>query len=167
MARVSFVTLILFMVVVGVLRTPTDRLDPAVEIVGTDGTRQTVTLSTITRAPVLTRVGRYQNQYGNWRDEGIYSGVLVSYLLRDKAYTAVEAVSQDGYRVRIDRSRIEDPAYPMVLAYAFNGVTVPDWEDGFRIAVLPESGGVSNTDYGMASAGSVWIKQVVRLVLHP
>jgi hypothetical protein len=87
--------------------------------------------------------------------------------LGDEDYEIVEAVAKDGYRVTIERWRVEDSQFPMILAFSLDGVEVPDWEDGFRIAVLPEEGDVSNEEYGVESAGSYWVKQVVRLVLLP
>jgi hypothetical protein len=68
--------------------------------------------------------------------------------------------------VTIERARVEDEEYPMVLAYAFNGVEVPAWTDGFRIVVLPEDGRISNEEYAATSAGSYWVKNVVRLTLQ-
>jgi hypothetical protein len=119
------------------------------------------------RMPALTRDGVYQNQYGNWRDQGTYTGVLLTDLIGTEGYSAVEIVAEDGYRVTIDRVRVEDPDYPMVLAYRMDGIDVPNWEDGFRIAVLPEDGNVSNEDYDAQSAGSFWVKRVSQLILHP
>jgi hypothetical protein len=140
---------------------------PAVSIESTDGETRSVTLSSMKTMAVLMREGVYQNQYGNWRDQGAYSGVLLTDLLGDEDYEIVEAVAKDGYRVTIERWRVEDSQFPMILAFSLDGVEVPDWEDGFRIAVLPEEGDVSNEEYGVESAGSYWVKQVVRLVLLP
>lgn len=168
-ARTAFVLLVVALIVPLVVRSLVSTHDagPTVQIVAIDGTINELTLAQMRSGTVFTREGRYQNQFGNWRDEGVYSGVLLSELLPPGEYASVEAIAEDGYRLQLERGRIEDPAFPLVLAFAFNGVTVPDWEDGFRIAVLPESGEVSNAGYGTTSAGSYWIKQVVRLVLHP
>ena len=53
----------------------------------------------------------------------------------------------------------------MILAYAYDGVEVPSWEMGFRIAVLPEDGNVGNEEYGATSAGSFWVMNVEQIVL--
>ena len=55
----------------------------------------------------------------------------------------------------------------MILAFQMDGIEIPDWEDGFRIAVLPTDGGVSNAEYGVESAGSYWVMRVSRLILQP
>jgi hypothetical protein len=139
---------------------------PAIDIVLPSGATRTVTLAALRRLPVLSRQGEYQNQFGNWRDAGLYSGVRLTDLLEGVTYEAIDVVAVDGYRVSIERQRIEDPDYPVVLAYAKDGVEVPNWEDGFRIAVLPEDGRVSNEEYNAVSAGSYWVKNVVRLIVH-
>ena len=139
---------------------------PAIEVVLPSGATRTVTLAALRRFPVLTRQGEYQNQFGNWRDAGTYTGVRLSDLIGDVAYATVEVVAADGYDASVDRARVEDPEYPVVLAYAFNGVEVPEWSDGFRIVVLPEDGRVSNEEYRTTSAGSYWVKSVVRLTLQ-
>jgi len=139
---------------------------PALRIVLLTGEERRVDLSQLRRLPVVSRRGESQNQYGNWRDAGTYTGVLLRDLLGAVAYEEVEVAAADGYRVTIDRARVEDEEYPMALAYAFNGAQVPDWVDGFRIVVLPEDGRVSNEEYEATSAGSYWVKNVVRLTLQ-
>jgi len=139
---------------------------PAIEVVLPSGATRTVTLAALRRLPVVTRQGEYQNQFGNWRDAGTYSGVRLIELIGDAEYETIDVVARDGYRVSIERKRIEDPNYPVVLAYAYDGVEVPDWEDGFRIAVLPEDGRVSNEEYDAVSAGSYWVRNVSSLAAH-
>ena len=141
---------------------------PSIEIVEADGRSRTVTRREIERLPRLCRRGSYENQFGNWRDEGDYCGVLLAELIGEEAeYDALVVIAADGYRVEIERWRVDDPAYPVVLAYSLDGLEVPDWPDGYRIAVLPADGGVSNADYGVESAGSYWVKNVARIVLQP
>jgi len=141
---------------------------PSVEIVEADGRSRTVTWQEIERLPRLCRRGSYENQFGNWRDEGDYCGVLLAELIgTETEYDALVVIAEDGYRVEIERWRVDDPAYPVVLTFSFDELEVPNWPDGYRIAVLPEDGGVSNADYGVESAGSYWVKNVVRLVLQP
>lgn len=62
--------------------------------------------------------------------------------------------------------RLYDPDYLVVLAYALGGVEPPAWEDGLRIAVLPEDGDVSNAEYRTDSAGAFWVKNVARIVIE-
>jgi hypothetical protein len=139
---------------------------PAIEIVLPSGTIRTLTLATLRRPPTLTRQGEYQNQFGNWRDAGIYKGVRLTDLIGDVDYETIDIVARDGYRVSIERRRVENSDYPVVLAYEKDGVAVPTWEDGFRVAVLPEDGRVSNEEYDATSAGSYWVKNVARLIVH-
>lgn len=139
---------------------------PAIEVVLPSGATRTVTLAELRRLPVITRSGEYQNQFGTWRDAGTYTGARLTDLLGDAEYETLEVVAADGYRAPIERKRIENPEYPMILAYAYDGVEVPNWEDGFRIAVLPEDGRVSNEEYDAISAGSYWVKNVNRIVLE-
>jgi len=166
-ARLAFVVLIAACVAPLVVRSLLPADGPSIQVVEAGGAVRTITLTKMKKMTIHTRKGGYQNQYGNWRDQGTYSGVLLSDLIEDHHYVLLEVVAEDGYRMSIDRRRVEDADYPMVLAFRMDGVDVPDWEDGFRIAVLPESGGVSNADYGVESAGSYWVKRVSRLILQP
>ncbi len=166
-ARIGFMLLIVACVTPLVVRSLLPEAGPVVRILGPDGSVRTVTLSEMKKMPTLTREGVYQNQYGNWRDQGIYSGVLLTNLIGTTNYGSVEVIADDGYAVTIDRARVEDPQYPMILAYRMDGRDVPTWEDGFRIAVLPEDGNVGNEEYGVESAGSFWVKRVVQLVVQP
>ena len=165
-SRFAFVLLVAACVAPLVVRSLLPETGPFIEIVETGDVVRTITLSEMKNMPVLTRVGSYQNQYGNWRDQGTYSGVLLTDLIEDHSYVSLEVVAEDGYRLTIERGRMEDSNYPIVLAFRMDGVDVPDWEDGFRIAVLPADGGVSNADYDVESAGSYWVKRISRLVLQ-
>jgi len=166
-ARLAFVVLIAACIAPLVVRSLLPAGGPSIQIVESNSVVRTVTLSEMKMMPIRTTESGYQNQYGNWRDQGTYSGVLLTDLMKDHDYASLEIVAEDGYRMSIDRWRVEDAGYPMVLSFRMDGVDVPDWEDGFRIAVLPESGGVSNAEYGVESAGSYWVKRVSRLILQP
>ncbi|MDD5219479.1 MAG: hypothetical protein PHV11_02780 [Candidatus Bipolaricaulis sp.] len=163
---VGLVLLTLAVVAPLVVRWALSPRGPAVEIELPSGATRTVPLSALRRFPTLTRQGEYQNQFGNWRDAGTYSGVRLSDLFAGVDYEAVEVVAEDGYRLSIERARVENPDYPIVLAYAKDGVAVPEWEDGLRIAVLPVDGRVSNDEYSAVSAGGYWVKNVARLIVH-
>ncbi|MBN1857925.1 hypothetical protein JW848_01830 [Candidatus Bipolaricaulota bacterium] len=162
----AFVALMLAVLAPIVLRSALERKTFLVEIVFPGGGIISVLLEDAKRIGGIEREGVYQNQYGNWRDDGVYQGVLLSELIgTNVAYDALLVTAADGYAVRIERSRVEDSDYPMVLAYRFNGTDVPAWEDGPRIAVLPEDGDVSNAEYDAESAGSYWVKDVHRIEL--
>jgi len=160
-----FLLVAIGMVALLVVRWALDPADPSIEIADASEALRTVTLHEIRSYPSVERRGSYQNQFGNWSDDALYVGALLGDLLREP-YDRIEVVASDGYRVSIDRTRIEDLDYPMVLAYCVDGRCVPDLEEGFRIAVLPEDGAVSNEEYGVESAGSYWVRDVVRLELE-
>jgi hypothetical protein len=164
---VAFVALVIAVAAPIVVRWTITPTGPAIEIVDADG-RRAFTLREIEALPRLCRRGSYQNQFGNWRDEGEYCGVPLTELLDPNAeYAAIAVIAEDGYRIEFERARIEDPNYPVVLAFSLDGLAVPDWPDGYRIAVLPADGGVSNAEYGVESAGSYWVKNVARILLRP
>jgi len=165
-ARFAFVLLIAACITPLVVQSLSSEPEPFIEIVDAGGIR-TIALSEMKTMSVLTRSGSYQNQYGNWRDDGIYSGVLLMDLIGEVVYTMIDVVADDGYRVTIEGSRVQDVDYPMVLAFRMDEVDVPEWEDGFRIAILPEDGSVSNDEYGVESAGSYWVMRVRQLILNP
>ena len=164
----AFLVLIVAVVIPIVVRWGSGPAGRAIVLVETDGRERTILADDLDALPRLCRRGSYENQFGNWRDEGEYCGVLLSELIgRDAEYASIAVVAEDGYRIEIERERIVDPDYPVVLATSFDGQTVPGWADGYRIAILPEDGGVSNADYDTDSAGSYWVKNVARLLVLP
>ncbi len=164
---VGFIVLIVAVIASFVIRTALHVDSPGIEIVSLEGTTRTVTLPMMKRMPTLKREGTYQNQFNNWRDKGTYTGVRLSDLIGSEVdYTSIRVVAADGYDLSIDRERVEDPDYPMILAYAFDDVEVPAWQMGFRIAVLPEDGAVSNAEYNTTSAGSFWVQNVTKIILQ-
>lgn len=164
---VAFITLIVAVVAPFIVRLAMHADEPAVEIVSLDGITRKVSLSKMKRMPILTREGTYQNQFDNWRDQGTYTGVRLTDLIGPAVdYRSIRVVAADGYELSIERERVEDPDYQMILAYAFDGLEIPAWGMGFRIAVLPEDGAVSNAEYNAVSAGSFWVKNVVRIILQ-
>lgn len=132
-----------------------------------NGVEQKVSLADLGRLEQISRRGEVQNQFGNWRDGGTYTGVLLADILKGVSYASIDLVAADGYRVTVDRARVESEEYPMVLAYALDGLSVPTWTDGFRVVVLPADERVSNEEYEATSAGSYWVKNVVRIVPLP
>ncbi len=164
---VAFIALVVAVVAPFIVRLAMHADEPEVEIVSLDGIARKASLSEMKRMPVLTREGVYQNQFDNWRDQGTYTGVRLTDLIGSTVdYRSIRVVASDGYELSIEQERIEDPDYPMILAYAFDRLEVPAWEMGFRIAVLPEDGAVSNAEYNAVSAGSFWVQNVVRIILQ-
>ena len=150
-----------------------------VEVIGTSGNAQNVTLSEMMMMDSVTRNSSYQNTYGNVRGVGVYTGVNVSDLLDlvggvDEG-DQVRIVASDGYSQTFERSKV----YPnssiwnyqgyMILAYEYQGLTVPEYEDGLRLAFLPDDGYYSNADANAstepdpAAAGPQWISNVVKI----
>ncbi len=163
---VAFLTLAVAVVIPVIVRVATQSEGPEIQIILADGQQRTIILSQMKRLPTLTRKGTYQNQFGNWRDEGVYTGVRLTDIIgTDVDYEAIRVTASDGYEIEVERARVESPDYPMVLSYAFDGVEVPAWEIGFRIVVLPEDGDVSNEEYGVDSAGSFWVQNVTKISL--
>ncbi|MEA3238273.1 MAG: hypothetical protein U9Q94_00590 [Candidatus Bipolaricaulota bacterium] len=164
---VVFIALVVAVVAPFIVRIALHVDEPTVEIVSLDGTSRNVPLSKMKRMPVLKREGTYQNQFENWRDQGTYIGVRLTDIIGSAAdYRSIRVIAADGYELSIERERVEDPDYPMILAYAFDGLEVPAWKMGFRIVVLPEDGAVSNAEYDAVSAGSFWVQNVERIVLQ-
>ncbi len=164
----SFIVLALAIAAAALIREVGGQHEPAVLVDdGTDRIR-TVSLAQMKALPHLSRLGCYENQLGNWRDAGIYIGVRLTDLLGERVdYKSLLITAKDGYALELERERVEDEEYPIILAYAFNGVEVPAWQDGFRLAVLPEDGSVSNAEYRASSAGAFWVKNVVRITVTP
>jgi len=164
---VAFIVLIVAVIAPLIVRIAVHVDEPTVEIVNLDGTSREVSLSIMRRMQILKREGTYQNQFENWRDQGTYTGVRLTDLIGTASdYRSIRAIATDGYELSIGRERVEDPNYSMILAFAFDGVEVPAWKMGFRIAVLPEDGAVSNAEYDAISAGSFWVQNVVKIILQ-
>ncbi|MFO8034697.1 MAG: hypothetical protein R6U88_06025 [Candidatus Bipolaricaulota bacterium] len=129
-----------------------------------------LTLADLQALPAIEREGSYQNSYGNWSTPARYRGVPLDVLVGGRFPKLwpgeITVVGADGYRITFTVDRLEDADYPVVLAYAKDGLTPPAWEEGPRIAVLPEGGRVSNEDYEAESAGAYWVRNVVRLELE-
>jgi DMSO/TMAO reductase YedYZ molybdopterin-dependent catalytic subunit len=167
------------MVALQFLQIPDDTSDYFIEVVGVGGNSQNVTLSEMMQMESVSRNSSYQNTYGNVRGVGVYTGVNVSDLVNlvggvNEGYV-VRVVASDGYSQTFDRSKV----YPnstiwdfqgyMILAYEYEGIRVPDYEDGFRLAFLPDDGYYSNADANAstepnpAAAGPQWVSNVVRI----
>ena len=152
--------------------------DSFVEVLGT-GTSQNVTLSEMLLMESVTGNSSYQNSYGNVRGAGIYTGVNISDLvdlvggMADDDVLRVSAA--DGYSQTFERAKVypntttfEIQGY-MILAYEFNGSTIPDYEEGFRLAFIPEDGYYTNadandtTDPNPSGAGPQWVSNVAKI----
>ncbi|MFX1575854.1 MAG: hypothetical protein ACFFCF_01635 [Promethearchaeota archaeon] len=123
----------------------------------------------------------YQNRFENWQGSGTYVGVTIS--------SIVELVggidTNDVIRVNATDGYIQYFAYynlypnasfapvqgDLILAYSYNSTTPTDWEDGPRIAFLPDDGAYSNDDAAQTthpawfsgSAGARWVSNVASI----
>ncbi len=150
-----------------------------VEVVGGNGVSQNVTLTEMMLMDSVSGNSSYENTYGNVRGIGVYKGVKVSDLVNlvggmDEGYV-VRIVAEDGYSQTFEKSKV----YPnltiwnlqgdMILAYEYDGLTVPEYEDGVRLAFIPEDGYYSTADANAttepdpSAAGPQWVSNVVRI----
>jgi len=160
---------------------PTENTTPDyfIEVVGTGGSIQNVSLSDMMLMDSLTRNSSYQNTYGNVRGVGVYTGVKVSDMVDlvggvEEGFL-VRVIAKDGYSQTFERSKVYPNATvwniqgDMILAYEYEGHLVPEYEEGVRLAFLPEDGYYSNadanatTDPNPAAAGPQWVSNVVRI----
>jgi predicted phosphodiesterase/DMSO/TMAO reductase YedYZ molybdopterin-dependent catalytic subunit len=129
----------------------------------------------------------YQNYFGNWRGQGVYKGVLISDMIKlvgtMNPGDNLTIKSTDGYNQSYSYKNVynawPDPSVQgdMILAYSFNGTSVPDWKDGPMVAFLPKDGNYSNLDCLNTSSpgqggrvylsgGARWVKTVASITLN-
>jgi predicted phosphodiesterase len=142
------------------------------------GVNEDVTLSQddLLQMTPLSGFSSFQNQYDNWRGQGIYEGIAVADLLEFiggmTTNDTLVVMAFDGYSQEFSYSNVYLNASwmeiqgPMVLAYSYNGTHVLDWTDGMRLVMLPSDGAYSNEDANLTSsnpvlsAGSRWVRFV-------
>ena len=135
--------------------------------------------------PILEGESAYENRFGNITGRGRYRGVLVRELLDRLGGMEPEDVlvvhADDGYAQEFAYANVypghlgwEEIQGEMILAFAYEGLEPPDWQEGCRIAFLPPDGIYHNDDCASTSvpgqgwhldpsAGARWVKNVVRL----
>ncbi|MFX1581470.1 MAG: hypothetical protein ACFFCJ_04545 [Promethearchaeota archaeon] len=144
-----------------------------------DGTEEyTVYLVDLALMDSLEGYSAYQGLSGNWRGNGTYLGVALSVILElittidDDDVVNVSA--NDGYHQLFayynlyPNSSIKAIQGDLILAYGYNGVIVPQWVDGLRLAFLAPDGGYSNDDASQTthplwysgSGSARWVKNV-------
>lgn len=132
----------------------------------------------------VEQTAKYQNLYGNYSGEGLYRGIPVKILVDLVGGMTEENVlvvySSDGYSQEYSYRNVvpgdswREHQGEMIVATSLNGETPPSWDDGYRIAFLPEDGVYDNDDCAKTSesgqgwdiyksAGARWVKNVVRL----
>jgi len=126
----------------------------------------------------------YQNSFGNWRGNGTYGGVLLGDLADEVGGMSpgdiMTVTASDGYEQNYSYYQVfPDANYSAIqgktiLAYKFNGSSVPDWEDGPMVAVLAPDHAFSNQDLNMTadrdpeyskatSGGSLFAKYIEKM----
>lgn len=143
-----------------------------------------LSLQDIMSLPQIEEYSSFQNNFGNWRGQGIYTGPTIANLIELVGDMApgdtLRVESSDGYSQNYSYSNV----YPnsswselqgsMILAYSYNGTPIPEWDEGMRIAMLPPDGKYSNDDCLATScpdmgcnvylsAGARWIKYVASI----
>jgi len=127
---------------------------------------------------------RYQNRFYNWNEKAEYKGVALDTLVPDMETSDVlEVTASDGFSQEFSYRQIFPSETNMeiqgeiILAYVSDGISVPEWEDGPMIAVLPPDEDFSNDDLNMtrsldsrfdsqSSAGSLWVKNVEEITVN-
>ena len=135
---------------------------PLVDLTGGTGTKHNLTLEELEAMPAVERFGSFENSYDNIRGMGTYKGAKISDIVDlvggMESSDIIIVNASDGYA----QTFTYDNVYPnatayaiqgdMVLAYSYNGTSVPEYEDGPRLMFLPEDGLFSNADANMTIA---------------
>ncbi|MFW9934274.1 MAG: hypothetical protein ACFFDU_01915, partial [Candidatus Thorarchaeota archaeon] len=123
----------------------------------------------------------YQNRFENWRGDGTYIGATLASIVElvggIDANDIIRVNATDGYIQYFAYYNLYPNASfaavqgDLILAYSYNGTTPTDWEDGPRIAFLPDDGAYSNDDANQTthpawfsgSAGARWVSNVASI----
>ncbi len=136
----------------------------------------TLSLNDLLQMVPTERFSSFENQFDNWRGQGVYEGIAISTLIElvggMGTNDTLVVMSFDGYFQEFSYSNVYPNASwaelqgPMILAYEYNGTRVLDWTDGMRLVMIPPDGAYSNMDAMLTSsspvvsAGSRWIRFV-------
>ena len=157
---------------------------PFVTVTGRDGAAHNLTYEDLSAMDIVSGYSSFENYYGNIGGEGDYSGVSLADLvdlaggMQDGDILRVSA--SDGYyqdfgylNVYPDETWL-DLQGDMVLALTYEDESVPMWEDGPKLVMIPADGLYSNADceatsydgqgYSVyPSAGARWVKNVASI----
>ncbi len=149
--------------------------EPLLSIEGSDGSTRSLTLNELLAMTPIERFGSYQNSFNNTRGSGTYIGAKISDILDLVGGVDTDEVilvnATDGYSqiFTYDNLYPNETLYEIqgdfVLAYSFNGSTIPEYGEGPRIMFLPEDGYFDNADAALVidpqfSAGAAGPKLV-------
>lgn len=139
--------------------------------------------------PTLSGTVRYQGpvfspEEPNWKPAHSYTGVPLSALVDSLGGMGEEdllsVIAVEGYHKELPWAVVygDSPLGPPILAFAQDGVPVPNWQEGPMLVFLPEDGEVSNEDQLLAlgdlahyfgdkpSATGLMVKAVTWLVVN-
>jgi len=155
-----------------------------VSLAGKDGQVVNITFEELAAMESESAYSSYENLYGNIAGGGTYSGPTVASLIALVGGMAegdtLRVTSIDGYVQEFGYLNVvpsEEWALlqgSMVLAWSFDGSTMPDWEEGPRLAFLAPDGVYGNEDceltsypdqgwFDYPSAGARWSKNVAMI----
>ncbi len=157
-----------------------------ISITGKDGTVVNLTYEDLGQMTQIHKYSSYENAYGNIGGQGDYTGILISDLLAQVGgmeegdllrIESIDTYYQDfGYlNVYPSETWLELQGF-MVIAIAYDDLSAPEWQDGPRLAMLPDDGLYSNSDCELtsyegqgydinASAGARWVSNVVSITI--
>lgn len=145
--------------------------------------------SELDKMAVLEGELAFENQFGNFKGKGVYRAVPIRDLVEKvggmEPGDTLMVYALDGYSQIFAYENV----YPescgwterqgeIALAIEYNDTTVPEWNDGYRIAFFPEDGVYDNEDCSLTSApgqgwhlyqsaGARWVRNVIRLEVVP
>ncbi|MDF1537994.1 MAG: hypothetical protein P1Q69_03735 [Candidatus Thorarchaeota archaeon] len=157
--------------------------EPVIDIEGSEGSTHTLTMNELLSFTSVEAFGSYENSYNNTRGAGTYIGARISDILSLVGGMATDEIitvnATDGYSQMFTYSNVHPNTTEyaiqgdMVLAYSFNGTSIPEFEDGPRIMFLPEDGHFSNADaatvidseFSAGAAGPKLVSNVAEIVI--
>jgi predicted phosphodiesterase len=159
---------------------------PYIQFVGRAGTTLNVTYEELMEMDVVNGYSSYENQFSNIGGQGTYTGVAV----RDLINLVGGMLDGDTLRVTSTDTYYQDFGYlnvypdqdwldlqgEMIVALDMDDLSAPEWEEGPRLAMIPQDGLYSNSDceltsyYGQGysiypSAGARWVKNVMTITV--
>ncbi|MDH3365863.1 MAG: metallophosphoesterase [Thermoplasmata archaeon] len=161
---------------------------PHVTAIGRNGCLHNITFEDLDEMPQNSGFSSFENFYGNTGGEGSYSGVPVSRLVElvggmgegdSLRVIAADGYWQDyGYKNVFTDEAWQELQGSMIIALSMDSLTIPDWEDGPKLVMLPADGLYSNSDcedtsyedqgfFVYPSAGARWIKDVMTVQVIP
>lgn len=150
-----------------------------------DFTRQ-IGLSELLLLDSISGLSSFQNSFGNWRGFGNYTGItfanLIDLIGGIETNQIIRVTAKDGYY----QDYCYENVFPnqtwkgiqglMILSFKYNDTLIPNWDEGPRVAFLPNDSRYSNEDCLFTSdvnqggniyysAGARWIRLVNKITI--